>query len=374
MRPAFRAVAATLVASCTARAGALEHEKADVESRLAAERLTLAALKDRKTSVLGVVDLLQRMSHDAKRRERLARAELSGLKRQLEVAALEERLTAQVYSALAARLAPRLRAMYRLTRRSALDVLLSASDFASMIWRSRAMATVLDGDLELLRQTHEVLAYERAAHERMEVMRASYGERLLALEQQGAFAARENAELGDMVSALQADSSQRSRLVRELEGEGRHLESMIEQMAKSADSAFGRLKGHLPYPCAGLVEIGFGRIVNPRFNTVTVQKGLDIRASEGAPVRAVAAGKVVYASWLRGYGNILILDHGSGFHTLMGHLNDFARQVGDDVNPGDALGTVGDTGSLKGAYLYFELRQNGQAVDPSEWLSEAAER
>jgi septal ring factor EnvC (AmiA/AmiB activator) len=352
----------------------LGQEKAEVESRLAAERLALAALKDRKTSVLGVVDLLQRLSDDARRRERQAKRERAALEARLRTAEAEERLTTQVYQALSVRLAPRVRAMYRLTRRNRLDVLLSAADFASMIWRSRALATVLEGDLALVEEAHQVLAYQRSARERLESMRASFGERMLALEQEGAFAARERADLADMLAALQADASQRNRLVKELEGADRRLTAMIEQLQKSADSAFGRLRGRLPYPADGEVEVGFGRIVNPRFNTVTVQKGLDIRAPAGAQIRAIAPGRVVYANWLRGYGNILIVDHGSGFHTLMAHLAEFERKVGEEVNVGDALGTVGDTGSLKGAYLYFELRQAGQAVDPADWLSEAGGR
>jgi septal ring factor EnvC (AmiA/AmiB activator) len=115
--------------------------------------------------------------------------------------------------------------------------------------------------------------------------------------------------------------------------------------------------------------VGFGKVVNPRFNTVTVQKGLDIRAPEGAPVTAVAPGKVVYAGWLRGYGNLLVLDHGGGYHSLVAHLAELGKAVGDGVQRGELLGTVGDTGSLKGAYLYFELRKRGQAVDPAPWLA-----
>jgi septal ring factor EnvC (AmiA/AmiB activator) len=118
----------------------------------------------------------------------------------------------------------------------------------------------------------------------------------------------------------------------------------------------------------GVLEAGFGKVVNPRFNTVTIRKGVDIRAPEGTPVKAVAEGTVAYAGWLRGYGNLLILDHGGGYHTLMGHLASMAPAVGASVAAGEVVGEVGDTGSLKGAYLYFELRRGGQAVDPVPWL------
>jgi septal ring factor EnvC (AmiA/AmiB activator) len=89
-------------------------------------------------------------------------------------------------------------------------------------------------------------------------------------------------------------------------------------------------------------------------------------------VRAIATGQVVHAGWLRGYGNVLIIDHGGGFHSLVAHLASFARATGESVEGGEAVGTVGDTGSLKGAYLYFEIRQDGEAVDPAAWVGDGA--
>ncbi len=86
-------------------------------------------------------------------------------------------------------------------------------------------------------------------------------------------------------------------------------------------------------------------------------------------MHAVAPGKVVFAGWLRGYGNLLILDHGSGYHSLMAHLASVVPTVGAEVQPGEEVGTVGDTGSLKGAYLYFEIRKGGLAVDPAPWFA-----
>jgi septal ring factor EnvC (AmiA/AmiB activator) len=114
--------------------------------------------------------------------------------------------------------------------------------------------------------------------------------------------------------------------------------------------------------------VGFGRVVNPRFNTVTVQKGVDIRAPAGAEVRAIAPGRVAHAGWFRGYGNLVIVDHGDGFHSLVAHLASMNTAMGEEVEAGTLLGTVGDSGSLKGPYLYFELREGGRPVDPGAWL------
>ncbi len=132
-------------------------------------------------------------------------------------------------------------------------------------------------------------------------------------------------------------------------------------------------RGKLLFPVEhGRIEAHFGRTVDPRFGTVTLQRGLDIRAPEGSEVRAVYDGTVVHAGWFSGYGNLVILNHGDGLFTLFAHLATLAHAVGDVVLRGEPLGTIGDTGSLKGPYLYFELRDGQKPLDPERWLMRAA--
>ena len=94
-----------------------------------------------------------------------------------------------------------------------------------------------------------------------------------------------------------------------------------------------------------------------------------MRAPLGTPVRAVWDGKVAHAGWFKGFGNLLIIDHGDRVFSLMAHLDQLEKAVGDAVHAGDEVGTVGDTGSLKGPYLYFELRDGQKPLDPERWLS-----
>ena len=119
----------------------------------------------------------------------------------------------------------------------------------------------------------------------------------------------------------------------------------------------------------GRIEAHFGRAVDPRFGTVTLQTGIDVRAPTGTPVRAVWDGKIAHAGWFRGFGNLLIVDHGGGVFSLMAHLDQLQKALGDAVRAGEQVGTVGETGSLKGPYLYFELRDGQKPLDPELWLS-----
>ncbi len=101
-----------------------------------------------------------------------------------------------------------------------------------------------------------------------------------------------------------------------------------------------------------------------------MQNGVEIRAPGGAAVRAVAPGRVVHAGWFKGYGNLVIVDHGEGYHTLVAHLASMSSAMGEEVAPGTLLGSVGDTGSLHGTSLYFEVRERGRPVDPAAWMAQ----
>ena len=137
--------------------------------------------------------------------------------------------------------------------------------------------------------------------------------------------------------------------------------------ALSADSSpFRQLKGRLPLPVRGEVANRFG---NPRSDRGLQWRGLFIRAPEGGSVHAVAAGRVVFADWLRGFGNLLIVDHGDGYMSLYGNNESLYKQVGDAIGGGEAVATVGSSGGSPQSGLYFELRFQGKAMDPLQWVT-----
>lgn len=130
--------------------------------------------------------------------------------------------------------------------------------------------------------------------------------------------------------------------------------------------AFAALKGKLRLPVRGELANRFG---SPRAEGGAVWKGLFIRAAEGSDVRAVAPGTVVFADWLRGFGNLLILDHGNGFLSVYGNNQSLFREAGQAVRGGDVVAAVGNSGGNAESGLYFELRHQGQPFDPLKWAS-----
>lgn len=135
--------------------------------------------------------------------------------------------------------------------------------------------------------------------------------------------------------------------------------------ASTDGSSFSSLKGRLSLPVRGELANRFG---GPRADGGVTWKGLFIRSATGAHVKAIASGRVVFADWLRGFGNLMILDHGGSYMSLYGNNEINHKQVGDSIRSGDTIATVGNTGGNPAPGLYFELRHQGKPFDPLNWV------
>jgi septal ring factor EnvC (AmiA/AmiB activator) len=173
------------------------------------------------------------------------------------------------------------------------------------------------------------------------------------------------------ISKLKRDEQRLSALIKKLaaEAERRRREARLKNQLvpdqSLNDSRFGKLKGRLRLPVIGELTNRFGQ---PREDSGLSWKGLFIAANEGDGVKAIAPGQVVYADWLRGFGNLMILDHGAGFMSLYGNNEALFRRVGDQLGAGDTIASVGNSGGNAQSGLYFELRRNGRPFDPLPWV------
>jgi len=131
---------------------------------------------------------------------------------------------------------------------------------------------------------------------------------------------------------------------------------------------FSAHKGLLIQPVNGKIISLYGSYKNPKYNITNFRSGIDIKAENGEPVRSVFQGKVLYSSWFKTYGNMIIIDHGKNYYTVYAHLEETFKAKGDDVETGEVIATVGDTGSMIGAKLYFEVRHHGKPVNPMPWF------
>ena len=142
-----------------------------------------------------------------------------------------------------------------------------------------------------------------------------------------------------------------------------------QQQAALKTKSFNSLKGQLPWPADGRIIAKFGRQWNPELKTTTENPGIDIKGQPGSAIRVIIGGVVTTITYLRGYGTTIIVDHGSGFYTVYSHVTNIQINVDSEVRNGDVIAYMGDSGSINGSKLHFEIWGKGQKLDPEKWLS-----
>jgi septal ring factor EnvC (AmiA/AmiB activator) len=179
----------------------------------------------------------------------------------------------------------------------------------------------------------------------------------------------------DLVREIRRNRETYQKTLAELSESAQELQKLMDKIIAQEwvlPAAFVPLyerRGKLPWPLEGRVITAYGFERHPDFKTVVMNKGVEIAPAAGRSlILAIHAGKVVYADYFQGYGNLLIIDHGMTYYTLYGHCAEFLAAVGDMVRAGQPVAVVGDSGSLKGECLYFELRYKTKALDPLQWL------
>ncbi len=170
---------------------------------------------------------------------------------------------------------------------------------------------------------------------------------------------------GSQMARLQEDARRLTELIKKLEEELADLSIPLELQ----QTPFPELKGKLPWPIRGRIRHRFG---TPREGADLKWQGVVISGNRGEPVRAISYGRVAFADWLRGFGFLVILDHGAGYMSLYGYAQTLSREVGDWVQAGETIAAVGDSGGQAETALYFEIRHNGVPSNPAGWCTRAA--
>jgi septal ring factor EnvC (AmiA/AmiB activator) len=156
------------------------------------------------------------------------------------------------------------------------------------------------------------------------------------------------------------------KLIGELEERAKELQALVDKLEREKSlmaygkSKYGAIKGKLTPPVEGKVISLFKE---------NGQNGIEIKAPMGAEIRAVLPGKVLYADWFKGFGNVVVIDHGDHTFTVSAYCSELLKKAGDHVSQGETIALVGSAGSLKGPCLYFEIRHQGKPQDPMHWIS-----
>jgi septal ring factor EnvC (AmiA/AmiB activator) len=326
-----------------------------------------------ETEERGVLDRLDRLAARARlldaRREAL-QLERQALEDDIERLARAERDELEALAAARERLSRTAVLLHRVGPLARVRPLLETGDADRLAGGLRLVH-------ELTRRRQDEVSEVRERIARVQELRDEQRRRQRELEALSAELSDARADLRRTIRArkrlladLRNEQSVREQALDELRRAREELGEILREGGDEADVELDvrRFRGLLPKPVDAPIAVPFGDRRNERFGTVLPHPGWDLDARFGAPVQAIFDGRVVYADWFRGYGLVVVVDHGHRVHSVFAHLSAILVEKGSPVSRGQPIGRVGDTGSLKGPYLYMEIRVDGKAVDPSDWI------
>lgn len=298
-------------------------------------------------------------------------ARLTAKKRQLQQAEQELAWRQSLFE-------QRVAQMYKAGEISYLDVLLQSTDYEDMLTRVRLIRSLVEGENTLVGDLAD--ARDKVAQEKRQVAEDTRAARKVRDEvrtKRDELATLRADQLAAQESTREARSAKKQALAKiernirvweaqeaQLAAESQGLAGVINGLAGNGD---GKATGSMIWPCPGPVTSGFGWRVHPIFHVRKFHTGIDIGAGYGTPIKAADGGRVIYATWMSGYGNATIIDHGGGITTLYAHQSRLLITSGS-VTRGQVVGYVGSTGYSTGPHLHFEVRVNGNPVNPMGYL------
>ena len=295
-----------------------------------------------------------------------------------ELGAERERLE-QRRSSQAERVADHLRHAWRFASRDYLKTLLDQQDPAHFERQSRYHRAIAEARAEAIAAFRDTLRALAANEQRLRTERSQAQQSQAALREQRAELLDEREQRRRLIADLSTDVADKNRQREELEASRRRLQALVDELererarvatADAPPAGAGLGAGGLPWPVEGQLHRRFGQA---RAGGRMTWQGMVIHAPLGADIRAVAAGTVVFADWLRGFGLLAVVDHGDGHMSLYGYADALYKRTGERVEGGETIAAAGQSGGQQDVGLYFEIRRNGQPIDPRNWLRSRAE-
>ena len=371
----------------------------DFERELKAQNSAIQSLKDEievtkkriqsenkkeKSSVRKVsnlseeIALLQKLLKEIAKEEKLLVADVSRLERKINDSEKNLENLRKLY-------AKRLSTMYKKGQISNLEKVLSSTSWRQAIYRSKYLKIISKIDQNahdtirslLIEIGKQKLSLESALRKKRNLKK----EREKTLSQVRSKKKKEQRELTrirrsqkelkNYLSEKQAGMKQLEVIIKKIREDIARLdreERIRRQQIALQSKEFPKLKGQIAWPAEGRVSAKFGRKWNPKLKTTTENPGIDIKGKPGSEIKTVLGGVVTTITFIRGYGTTIIIDHGSGFYTVYSHVSNVETNVDSQVNSGDVIAYMGDSGSINGSQLHFEIWGEGKKLNPENWL------
>jgi septal ring factor EnvC (AmiA/AmiB activator) len=339
-------------------------------------------LKDfsKKEGVLAAnIDDIDMMLNNMRKRSAAIRSALAALEKNVGKTTARSRDLQKKIRSGQRYVSTRLVALYKLGWLGKMQFLASAESVYDFFYREAALRRLLTRDekarADLIRNEAGLARVLAGLNEQKEAKRALEAD----LKKQIGRLSPERKKRSKLLAAIRSRKSLETAFIESLRKAADELNQKLSALDAGTDrppntdtirfeKTFHSLKGLLHMPVRGKIVGYFGRYKSAEFNTLNYRSGIDIQAERGEPIHAVSSGAVLYASWFKGYGNMMIIDHGDNYHTIYAHMEELFKAKGDLVETGEVIATVGDTGSIIGPGLYFEVRHHGKPLDAVQWI------
>lgn len=272
----------------------------------------------------------------------------------------------------------RLVALYKMNWLGRINILAATQSIYELIQDKKAMERILAYDENIRRNLLEDKAKLQQLLVRLNDQKMEKLSIKAKLQKQIAINSQERAKRAELLEDIRNKKSLEMAVLEYLNQAANDLDQAVKSLSSAPDPAkqinisqkslFVSLKGLLNMPAKGKIVSFYGPYQNAKFNVVNFRSGIEIKADRGEPIRTVCDGQIIYADWFKGYGNMIIINHGDNYYTVYAHAEELFMSKGDTVEMGEVVATVGDSGSMIGPSLHFEVRHHGKPVDPLQWI------
>jgi len=349
-----------------------EQEYKKIQERLDEEKRKLNAAQEREASVLNELDDVNKRLYSTETDLRKYRSNLKQTEAAISSLAFEMEKIKRSLERQKNWVRRKLRAMNRLGYGGdVLTQILSAEDMAQLMRTWKYLEHVTLYEQKILKTFNENLQKLDMEQKKLEGLRLEYKARQDKVKSKEAELAGKKKEKETILYSVRTEKATRLKMISELKEASRRMLEIIRESTKTDDyegKGFTQLKGKLLWPAEGRVAIPYGSQKDPQFDTPVFRNGIHIQTDAPVDARAVYGGKVIFAEWFKGFGQLIIINHGSGYHTLYGNLAEIFSKVGDIIKENQVIGKVGTSGVLNAQGLYFEIRYKGKPLDPAQWL------
>ena len=356
----------------------MKKEIEELSSKLRKANINETTTSKRITNLDEELALVNKLIQSLKKEENLNRTKVNNLKGRIKIKEDELEL-------LRGRYEQRIRNTYLKGRVSDLEKVLSSTSWRQAVYRTQYLKIISSIEQTMTKEIEGILLTINKDKLKLEsLLRQSISlkrdkqKQMTSLRKMRIRREKELNRIRQDKSALANYMQEKSAGVKQLES---IIKKVLEDKARSEreerirqqqqalkTKEFNLLKGQLPWPTEGRVILKFGKQWNPRLKTTTDNPGIDIKGQPGSPIRSTMSGVVTTITYIRGYGTTVIIDHGGGFYTVYSHVTNIQTQVDSEVRSGDVIAYMGDSGSVNGSKLHFEVWGKGQKLDPEKWL------